>query len=494
MAQAKRKPRADDTTASGGKTERSAGDGGGAGPGAMLRTIPQVDRLLGDETFLPLIEAYSRPVVIRQVREDLDALRRRAAEGLNAGDLSPAAIRDRVARGLAVNAIPYYRRVINATGVVLHTGLGRAPLPPLAVDALAALAGHPVRVEIDLESGERGGRDEGCAALLRQLTGAEAGTVVNNNAGATLLVLAALARGKKVILSRGEMVEIGGSYRVPEIMQEGGARLVEVGTTNRTHAKDYRKAVDPETGMILKVHTSNYRIEGFTNEVEIEELVGIGREAGVPVVHDLGSGCLLNLAHHGFPEEPHVLRSIAAGADLVCFSGDKLLGGPQAGIIIGKKWAVERCVEHPLYRALRPGRLIYVAMEATLRIYLQGEGAITERIPAIERLIVPPERLKQRARKLLRRLDGIVGLECEVVAENSQAGSGSLPARDLPTWAVRVVARGASSAQLAARLRGGDPAVLGRIRDDGVILDVRTIADDELPLIEARFRALPDAG
>src|SRR6185369_10752063 len=269
-------------------------------------------------------------------------------------------IHRRVAASLAHRSQPYYRRVVNGTGVVLHTGLGRAVLAPQAAAALAELAPHPQRRSSDLETGQRGGRDEGCARLLRELTGCEDATVVNNNAAATMLLLAAMARGKGVVLSRGELVEIGGSFRIPEVMSESGALLVEVGTTNRTHLQDYRAALEGAggtIGMLLKVHTSNYRIQGFTAEVEIEDLVALGREHGIPVGHDLGSGCAIDLARHGLTGEPLLRRSIAAGADLVCFSGDKLLGGPQAGLLIGRREAVEKCRRHPLFRALRPGRL-----------------------------------------------------------------------------------------------------------------------------------------
>ncbi len=324
--------------------DRSAAD--------LLRRIPQVERILASADCQPLLEAHSRLEVTRQLRHDLDELRRRASNGgLAPDDVDLPAILRRAEQGLAQAAVPYYQRVINATGVVLHTALGRAPLAPAAVAALGELACHPVRVEMDLETGERGGRDEGCARLLRELTGAAAATVVNNNAGATLLILAALARGKKVILSRGEMVEIGGSFRIPDIMEEGGATLVGIGTTNRTHLRDYENAIDADVALILKVHTSNYLVKGFTKEVEIEELVEVGRRHQIPVAHDLGSGCLVDLGRRGISGEPHVNRSVAAGADLVCFSGDKLLGGPQSGIIAGSAEAVSRCRKHPLYRA-----------------------------------------------------------------------------------------------------------------------------------------------
>jgi L-seryl-tRNA(Ser) seleniumtransferase len=452
------------------------------------RAIPKVDRLLAADELQPLIAAHSRGAVTRELREVLTELRRGAGR-LATADLAVEAIGRRVAERLDRRSLPFYRRVINATGVILHTGLGRAPLAPEAATALAQLAPHPQRLEIDLETGARGGRDEGCAALLREATGCAAATVVNNNAAATLLILAALARGKEVLLSRGEMVEIGGSFRVPEILRESGAVLVEVGTTNRTHLRDYRAAIREATGMILKVHASNYRIEGFTSEVEIEELVVLGREHGVPVVHDLGSGTPVDLASYGLTGEPPLLRSVAAGADLVCFSGDKLLGGPQAGIILGSQEAVERCRRHPMMRALRPGRLVYTALEATLRLYAGGEAAAVERVPVLARLTAAPEELRRRARRLARRLRGIPGLAATVVPCASQAGSGSLPARDLPSWAVRLLPEG-SVEDLAAALRRGDPPILARIHEGALLLDVRTLDDSDLPLLVARLAEL----
>ena len=460
-----------------------------ASPATLLRSIPQVDRLLQSEEFQPLLAAHSREEVLREVRGVLDGLRRDAAR-LEPEALTFAAIRDRVAEGLARRALPYYRRVINGTGVVLHTGIGRAVLAPEAAEALARLAPHPQRLEIDLESGIRGGRDEGCARLLRELTGCEDATVVNNNAAATLVLLSALARGKGVVLSRGELVEIGGSFRIPEVMSESGAVLVEVGTTNRTHLRDYRAALGETTGMILKVHTSNYRIQGFTAEVEIEDLVALGREHGVPVAHDLGSGCAVDLASRGLAGEPLLRRSVAAGVDLVCFSGDKLLGGPQAGIILGRGEAVDRCRRHPLYRAMRPGRLVYTALEATLRLYQAGEAAAVERLPVLRQLTATAESLLPRARRLARRLAGCPGLAAEVVSCASQAGSGALPARDIASWGVRVAAASRSSQELAAELRTGEPPILARLHEDAVLFDLRTLADDELPLIATRVREI----
>lgn len=458
----------------------------------LLRRIPQVDRLLASAELQPLLQSNPRRRIVGALRETLDELRRLAGEGtLASRELEPEAIRDRLQQRLARRAQPYYRRVINGTGVILHTGLGRAPLAAEAAAAVHQHATSPQRVEIELESGQRGGRDRGCDLLLRELVGCEAATVVNNNAAATLLILATLARGKRVLLSRGEMVEIGGSFRIPEIMRESGARLVDVGTTNRTHEQDYRSAIDAETGLILKVHTSNYRVVGFTSEVDIATLVGIGREHAVPVVHDLGSGCLIDLAAHGRPGEQLVRASVGAGADLVCFSGDKLLGGPQAGIIVGRQEAVERCRRHPLYRTLRPGRLIYTALEATLRLYLEwDEGEILRKLPALRCLTADASTLRRRARAMARRLADLAGFEIAAVECTSQAGSGSLPAREFPSWGLRVVPVNGSVDALAAALRSAEPSILARVQEASLLLDLRTLEVSELRAVERRLREL----
>ncbi len=457
----------------------------------LLRRIPKVDRLLAAAELEALHLTYPRLEIVGRLRETLDALRRQASAGtLREADLEVQAIRDRIEERLIRRFRPYYRRVVNATGVILHTGLGRAPLAPEAVTAISELAAHPQRVEIDLETGERGGRGLGCERLLCELVGCEAAAVVNNNAAATMLILAALARGRRVLLSRGEMVEIGGSYRIPEIMRESGAVLVDIGTTNRTHERDYRQALDDEAGMILKVHTSNYRVVGFTSEVEIDALCTIGREHGVPVVHDLGSGCLVDLAAHGRPGEQLVRDSVAAGADLVCFSGDKLLGGPQAGLIVGRREAVEACRRHSLFRAMRPGRLIYTALEATLRLYLGGTEEAVEKIPALRRLTADVNTLRPRAEALAARLADLPALEATAIECASQAGSGSMPAREIASWGVRIVPRDVSVKAFATDLRRGEPAVLTRVQDDALIIDLRTVDEDECVEIEQRLRQL----
>lgn len=460
-------------------------------PGDILRRLPQVDRLLADDLFAPLVEEHGRVEVLGRVREVLDDIRRDAPRGgMTAQDVEPPAIERAVRTRLVARAIPYYRPVINATGVVLHTGLGRAPLAPEVADRLSERVRHPLRVEIDPGTGQRGGRDEGCAALLRELTGAEAATVVNNNAGATLLLLSALARGRKVLLSRGEMVEIGGSFRVPDIMELGGAELVGVGTTNRTHASDYEDVAGDDIAMILKVHTSNYRVVGFTDEVHIPELCEIGERTGRPVVHDLGSGSLIDLAARGRAGESVVSESIEAGCELVCFSGDKLLGGPQSGIIVGRKDAVERCRKHPLYRAMRPCRLTYVALEETLRIYRQGPDVAAERIPGLRRILATAESLEPRAEALARALAGVGGLTAEVETHGALAGSGSLPAREIESRAVRVTSDVHSPTELARALRTGNPPILPVVRDDTVRLDVRTFEDEDVAPIAARLAEL----
>lgn len=456
-----------------------------------LRSIPQVAKLLDSEIFAPLLAAHGRVRVLLELRAHLDDLRHEMLTSMLASDeLDAATITQRVAARLSGAARPYYRRVINATGVVLHTNLGRAPLAPEAVEALVATASGAQRLEVDLETGERGGRDRGCAQLLCELTGAEAATVVNNNAAATLLLLAALARGKKVLVSRGELVEIGGSYRIPEILAESGARLVEVGTTNRTHLKDYQNALDGDTGLILKVHTSNYRVVGFTAEVEIEALCALGREHGVPVAHDLGSGALLDLAPLGLGAEPLVSRSVSAGCDLVCFSGDKLLGGPQAGILVGKRTAIEACRRQPLFRALRPGRLVYTALEATLRLYGNGPEEALRRVPVLSLLALTPAQLESRARAFVAELSTLERLRAEVVPLASQAGSGALPAVDIPSFGLELRVEGASAQDLAAALRLGDTAVLVRVKDEALVIDLRTVFPHEEAALGAAIRRL----
>ncbi|OUU20934.1 MAG: L-seryl-tRNA(Sec) selenium transferase [Planctomycetia bacterium TMED53] len=455
--------------------------------GALLRKLPQVDRLVNSAAVETLIDTHSRSLVLSECRALLDSLRANALAGeIAADELSEDSIIAQLGARLSQRQMPYHRRVINATGVVLHTGLGRAPLADEVTDALVEQLRHPVRVEIDLESGLRGSRDEGCAQLLKELTGAEDATIVNNNAGATLLLLSALAEDKEVLVSHGELVEIGGSFRIPDIMEQGGARLKAVGTTNRTRASDYDKACSSDSAMVLKVHTSNYRVVGFTEEAEIGELCDIGKKHKVPVVHDMGSGCMVDLASRGLRGESWVRDSLESGCALVCFSGDKLLGGPQAGIIAGSAELVQKCRKHPLYRAMRPGRMTYIALEQTLRVYLRGEEESIQAIPSLRRVLESEEVLTERQQLLLKELDSLTDLVVQPLDHDGYAGSGSLPARPIASKGVQITTSRMPVQELARLLRTGEPAILPTVQDDAVILDVRTIEKTEIAEIAAR--------
>jgi L-seryl-tRNA(Ser) seleniumtransferase len=375
---------------------------------------------------------------------------------------------------------PSLREVINATGTLLHTNLGRAPLCNAALEEITSIARGYSNLELNLESGKRGHRYSHVDELLCRLTGAEAAAVVNNNAGAVLLALTALARGREAVVSRGELVEIGGAFRIPDVMEAGGVELREVGTTNKTHVRDYRDAITPETGLLLKVHTSNYRIVGFTQSVEANELVNLGREHDIPVMEDLGSGMLFDLSAFGLPREPTVAEQVEAGIDVITFSGDKLLGGPQAGIIVGKKWAIDAIRHHPLARALRMDKLTLAALETTLREYLDREQAI-ERIPVLQMLNMSAETLHERssafAQQLSKDLNAAATSEyhIEIVSQSSCVGGGALPVTDLPGSAVGLRFSTLSLEALALELRRQQPAIVARIQDDTLILNLRTV-------------------
>jgi L-seryl-tRNA(Ser) seleniumtransferase len=415
------------------------------------------------------------------VRETLEQERERLAGGGNPpGDLSSRAL-DR-ARELAM---PHPRRVVNATGVVLHTNLGRAPMAPGAAAAAAAAGSTYTDLELDLATGRRGDRLLPVAEKLRLLSGAEAGLAVNNNAAAVLLALESLARGREVVVSRGELVEIGGSFRVPEIMERAGVRLVEVGSTNRTHASDYERAIGPATALLLKVHRSNFEMRGFVAEVTLPELAAIAHARGLPLLEDLGSGTLVEVA--GLPPEAHAPSRLRLGADLVCFSGDKLLGGPQAGIALGRRDAVLAMRQSPLARALRLDKLSLAALDWTLGACLQGRAE--REIPALRQLLASPGELAERARSLAGRLARVAGgaAAVAVAAERSPVGGGSLPGFELDGHVVTLSAPGGAEG-LAARLRGAPVPVLARVRDDRVVIDVRTLLDGEEALVEAAVR------
>jgi L-seryl-tRNA(Ser) seleniumtransferase len=437
------------------------------------RAIPSVDRLLGTAGGAELVRRYRRERVVEAIRTVLDDVRRDGAPVPEPGEIVA-----RAGARLEQAAAPRLGPVVNATGVILHTNLGRAALAEAAIAAVSEAARQAVNLELDLATGRRGDRDALVADDLRALTGAEAALVVNNNAAAVLLALNTLAAERDVVVSRGELVEIGGAFRLPDVMAKSGARLREVGTTNRTHAEDYRRALGPATVLLLKVHTSNYRVVGFTAAVDLPALVAIGREAGVPVMEDLGSGALADLSAYGLPAEPVVRDRIAAGADVVTFSGDKLLGGPQCGIVVGRADLVARLAENPLRRALRPDKLTLAALAATLRLYRQSPD-VAAALPTLRWLTRPladVEAVASAAAPLVRARLGD-GYRVDVVASECEVGSGAAPTAALESRALAVDHPKLSPERIAARFRGATPPVIGRIHDGRFLLDVRTIAD-----------------
>jgi L-seryl-tRNA(Ser) seleniumtransferase len=447
-----------------------------------LRSLPPVGSVLGHELLVESLRGRGRVAVLRAVRAALEEARGSLRHGL-----APAADPDSLARRsreILEAERASLRPVINATGILLHTGLGRAPLAQEAVAAVCDVARGYSSLELDLEDGKRSRRTSGVAALLRGLTGAEAATAVNNNAGATLLALRALAGGREVIVSRGQLVEIGGSFRLPEICEASGARLREVGTTNKTRYRDYERAVGPDTAAILRVHRSNFRIVGFTEDVPLEELVALAHEKGVWAIDDIGSGAL-SRARPPLPgDEPTVAGGLAAGADLVLFSGDKLLGGPQCGILVGSARAVARVESDPLARALRLDKMTLAALEATLRLAVDASLA-AERIPLWRMLNAPVSGLAARAEKLAEILRGELGLTCTVVACESFLGGGSAPYQGIQTMALALSPPfpppHVSEAGLARALRQSDPPVIARIEKGQVLFDLRTVAPSEEP-------------
>ncbi len=457
-------------------------------PTASLRDLPSVDRVLAEPALAAVLERYRRDFVVDAVRDDLA----RAREAVGAGGSVPssAGVARAVAARLEERASAWPTPVINATGVILHTNLGRAPLSEASVRAAAAGAEGYADLEMELEGGRRGSRHAAVAGLLRQLTGAEAGIVVNNNAGAMLLGLAAVASGKEVVVSRGEASEIGGGFRIPDVLAESGAKLVEVGTVNRTYAHDYERALTPQTGALLVVHRSNFQVVGFTHEAELAEVAAVGRTAGVPVLHDLGSGALLDTAEYGLTHETTPQESLAAGASLVFFSGDKLLGGPQAGIVVGSSPLVDQLAAHPLARALRADKLTLAALHATLLHYVRGEAA--EALPVWRMIGVSAEELAARAGALA----SLIGKGAGVQPGRSALGGGSLPGDELPTRLVVLDAGGVpgGAEELTRRLRTGDPPIVARIEEGRVLLDPRTVPsgrDAELAVAVTRALNAP---
>ena len=449
---------------------------------ALYTRLPAIDRLLRDPAFSPLLAQHGHSQVVAQLRQMLDEAREQISQRQTLPDWShdwQHACEQRLTAGQRSALRP----VFNLTGTVLHTNLGRAIQAESAVEAVASAMRAPVTLEYDLDDAGRGHRDRAIADLLCQITGAEDACIVNNNAAAVLLMLAATASGREVVVSRGELVEIGGAFRIPEVMRQAGCQLQEVGTTNRTHAKDYRQAVNDNTALLMKVHTSNYSIEGFTKAVDEAELAAIGRELDVPVVADLGSGSLVDLSQYGLPKEPMPQEMIAAGVSLVSFSGDKLLGGPQAGIIVGKRALIAQLQSHPLKRALRADKMTLAALEATLRLYLHPE-ALSEKLPTLRLLTRSAEVIQIQAQRLQALLAAHYGAEfaVQVMPCLSQIGSGSLPVDRLPSAALTFTphdGRGSHLESLAARWRELPVPVIGRIYDGRLWLDLRCLEDEQ---------------
>ena len=447
----------------------------------LLRSLPKVDELLKREDAAALDAAHGRTLTLEALREALDATRAAIRAG-ELAEVSADAIASDAAARLARKARRSLRRVINATGIVVHTNLGRSPLAESAIEAVAEVARGYSTLEYDVPSGERGSRHVHVEELICRLTGAEAAMAVNNNASAVLMGLAALSRRKEAIVSRGQLVEIGGSFRIPDIMRESGAKMVEVGTTNKTHLRDYENAITPRTGLLLKVHTSNYRVVGFTEEVSTEDMVALGEKHGIPVFEDQGSGVLIDLARFGLPGEPTIGAAIAAGVDLVSASGDKLLGGPQAGILAGKREVIAKLKKHPLARCVRLDKMTLAALEVTLRLYLDEDRLLAE-VPTLRMLTMRADEIEARAGALASAISEACGESYDVATQPdvSRAGGGALPMKDIPTTVVALEPHGMSAAALEERLRLGEPAVIVRIKDGRVLLDPRTLRADEEP-------------
>ncbi len=452
------------------------------------RLLPSVDRLLGDERTRELITRHGRKAVTDGLRQRLDALRDGLASGTGApADVAPEAIIDAVRVALDARSAPSLRRVFNLTGTVLHTNLGRALLPQSAVSAMIAAALAACNLEFDLEQGRRGERDTHVEALLCELTGADAATVVNNNAAAVFLVLNTLAKGKEVALSRGELIEIGGQFRIPDIMARAGCRLREVGTTNRTHLRDYAAAISPKTAALMRVHASNYRIEGFTHSVSDAELAQLAHDNGLVFINDLGSGTLVDLRRYGLPHEPTPQEALAAGADVVTFSGDKLLGGPQCGIVVGSRELIARLRKSPLKRVLRVDKITLAGLEVVLRLY-QDPDTLAARLPTLKWLTRPRDDIAAAAQRLLPAVEMHLPspYHARIVDCQSQIGSGSLPVDLLPSVALAIdtgqLRRGAGAAvaRLLAALRALPVPVIGRLSGDAVMLDLRCLDDEAL--------------
>ena len=460
----------------------------------LLRKLPKVDELLMNEKVIEASSGLLREQVVDVIRTVIETVRREilgSDEALDESYVSYDMVVDKVIQAVRNSHVKSLRRVINGTGVVLHTNLGRAKLSKSAMEAVAEVADKYSTLEYDPVKGGRGSRHVHVEKVIEKITGAEAAMVVNNNAAATMICLAAMGRGKEMVISRGELVEIGGSFRIPEIMEESGAHLAEVGTTNKAKLSDYRGRINENTGAIMKVHTSNYKIIGFTEEVPLKELVKLGREENLPVIYDMGSGLMINLRDYGI-EEPTVREAMADGADIILFSGDKLLGGPQGGVIIGKKKYIDMMKSHPLARILRVDKMTLSAMEATFKEYYDDENA-KEKIPVLSMLTRSEEKLKTDAEKLLEMIKKEApALDAKVEATEDVVGGGSAPATVFKGYSVSVQWNEASSQEIERRLRMDALPIIVRINHDKVLFDVRTIAEDEYRIIADRLKRITE--
>ena len=461
----------------------------------LLRRIPSVDKIIERDDMKALLGKYSRGIVLKAIQTKLENMRKNI---LNAqepfSDKEPITIDfsdDEIKEVIQSFSNNHLEKVINATGVVLHTNLGRSILPVEAIDNLADIAHSYSNLEYDLEEGRRGHRYSHVEELLCEISGAEAAFVVNNNAGAVLLTLNALAEGKEAIVSRGELIEIGGSFRIPDIMKRSGALMVEVGTTNKTHLSDYEKAISDKTGLLLKVHTSNYRIVGFTSEVDLSGLIELGEKHNLPLLNDLGSGSLIDFSLYGIAHEPTVQDVVKTGIDVVTFSGDKLLGGPQAGIILGKRNILDKLIRNPLNRALRIDKLTLVALESTLRLYLDQETVI-QKIPTLRMITLPLETIERRVFDFNRKLQENIPdhIKVQIIDDTSQVGGGALPSQELPTKVIAITSRAISVQNLEKRLRENKPPIIARINKDQLRIDLRTVDESEEEYMIASIASL----
>lgn len=451
-----------------------------------LRIIPKVDVILDKPSMRALIEKYGKEPVADAIREELEKIRSIIMTCFEEDSLKQRMeeIETNVYNAVVEAKKSNLRRVINATGVILHTNLGRAPLPPKALDVLYEQMKGYMNLEYDLQEGRRGERYAHFEELLCKITGAEAAMAVNNNAAAALLMVSAIGAGKEVIVSRGEQIEIGGKFRIPDIIDQSGATRIEIGTTNKTRISDYENAITEQTGAFLKVHTSNFKMVGFSESVQREELVELGRKYQIPVIEDLGSGVFINLSHYGLSKEPTVQDSIKAGVDIVCFSGDKLLGGPQAGILVGKKEWIERCKKHPFTRAMRIDKCTAAMLEAIFAMYEDEDYAI-KHIPVLNMLTTPVEQLEDKANRLVSLIGDDLKTQAEIAMIHcmNPIGGGSLPGEELESVAISIFSSRIAAADMLERLRSLTLPVIGRIEDNKLLLDMRTMTEEEIPLV-----------